>query len=145
MTTEPGSYRLASPFGYRSDPINGTSRMHTGMDFSCDPGNPVYATGDGTVIQVKSDFYGYGNHVEVDHGFGYVTRYAHLSVMYAHVGQKVKRGDCVGLSGQSGRVTGPHLHYEVIYRRDYVNPAAYLDLNISPEDYATMVRNPNKR
>ena len=145
MSTAPGSFHLSSPFGYRSDPITGSSKMHTGMDFSCDPGNPVYATGDGTVILVESDFYGYGNHIEVDHGFGYVSRYSHLSDMYAYVGQKVSRGDCIALSGKSGRVTGPHLHYEVLYRNDFVNPSAYMDLDISPEDYEAMVRKPAGR
>ena len=142
MSTEPGTFNLSSPFGFRSDPINGTSKMHTGVDFSCDPGNPVYATGDGTVILVESDFYGYGNHIEVDHGFGYISRYSHLADMFAYVGQKVSRGDCIALSGKSGRVTGPHLHYEVLYRNDFVNPASYMDLDISPEDYAAMVRKP---
>ena len=145
MSTAPGSFNLSSPFGYRSDPITGESKMHTGMDFSCDPGNPVYATGDGTVILVESDFYGYGNHIEVDHGFGYVSRYSHLADMYAYVGQKVRRGDCIALSGKSGRVTGPHLHYEILYRNDFVNPSAYMDLDISPEDYAAMVRKPAGR
>jgi len=142
MSTDPGTFRMSSPFGYRSDPITGVSKMHTGMDFSCDPGNPVYATGDGVVTMVESDFYGYGNHIEVDHGFGYVTRYSHLSDMYVYVGQKLRRGDCIALSGKSGRVTGPHLHYEVMYRRDFVNPAAYMDLTITPGDYAAMVRKP---
>ena len=141
----PGSFRQSSPFGYRSDPILGISKMHTGMDFSCDPGNPVYAVGDGTVILVESDFYGYGNHIEVDHGFGYVSRYSHLADMFAYVGQKVSRGDCIALSGKSGRVTGPHLHFEIMYRHDYVNPAAYMDLDILPEDYFAMVRKPDKR
>ena len=145
MSTAPGSFNLSSPFGYRSDPITGASKMHTGMDFSCDPGNPVYATGDGTVILVESDFYGYGNHIEVDHGFGYVSRYSHLADMFAYVGQKVRRGDCIALSGKSGRATGPHLHYEVIYRHDYVNPAGYMDLEILPEDYNSMVRKPERR
>jgi hypothetical protein len=145
MSTAPGSFHLSSPFGFRSDPITGVSKMHTGMDFSCDPGNPVYATGDGTVILVESDFYGYGNHIEVDHGFGYVSRYSHLSDMFAYVGQKVSRGDCIALSGKSGRVTGPHLHYEILYRDEYVNPAAYMDLDISPEDYDAMVRKPFRR
>ena len=81
----------------------------------------------------------------MDHGFGYVTRYSHLADMYVYVGQPVKRGDCLGTSGRSGRVTGPHLHYEVLYRHDYVNPAAYMDLDISPEDYAAMVRKPFRR
>ena len=145
MSTAPGTFRLSSPFGYRSDPITGASKMHTGMDFSCDPGNPVYATGDGTVILVESDFYGYGNHIEVDHGFGYVSRYSHLADMFAYVGQQVRRGDCIALSGKSGRVTGPHLHYEILYRNGYVNPSAYMDLDITPEDYDAMVRKPPRR
>ena len=145
MSTAPGSFNLSSPFGFRSDPITGVSKMHTGMDFSCDPGNPVYATGDGTVILVESDFYGYGNHIEVDHGFGYVSRYSHLADMFAYVGQKVRRGDCIALSGKSGRVTGPHLHYEILYRNDFVNPSAYMDLDVSPEDYEAMVRKPAGR
>lgn len=145
MSTAPGSFNLSSPFGFRSDPITGESKMHTGMDFSCGPGNPVYATGDGTVTVVESDFYGYGNHIEVDHGFGYVSRYSHLADMFAYVGQQVRRGDCIALSGKSGRVTGPHLHYEVLYRNDYVNPSAYMDLDISPEDYDAMVRKPAGR
>ena len=145
MSTAPGTFHLSSPFGYRSDPITGVSKMHTGMDFSCDPGNPIYATGDGTVVLVESDFYGYGNHIEVDHGFGYVSRYSHLADMFAYVGQKVSRGDCIALSGKSGRVTGPHLHYEILYRNDFVNPSAYMDLDILPEDYEAMVRKPAGR
>ena len=145
MNTDPRTYRMSSPFGYRSDPITGAGKMHTGMDFSCDPGNPVYATGDGTVVRVESDFYGYGNHIEVDHGFGYVSRYSHLSDMYAYVGQHVSRGECIALSGRSGRVTGPHLHYEIMYRGDFVNPSAYMDLTISPQDYAAMVHRPPHR
>ena len=145
MSTAPGSFFLSSPFGYRKDPITGENKMHTGMDFSCIPGNPVYATGDGTVIQVESDFYGYGNHIEVDHGFGYVSRYSHLADMFTYVGQQVRRGDCIALSGRSGRVTGPHLHYEILYRNGYVNPSAYMDLDILPEDYEAMVRKPAGR
>lgn len=144
MNTDPSTYRLTSPFGYRSDPILGIGKRHTGMDFACPPGNPVYATGDGTVITVKHDRGGYGNHVEVDHGFGYITRYAHLSRTDVEEGQKVSRGDCLGLSGRSGRITGPHLHYEVIYRKDYVNPGLYMDLTISPKDYFELVRKPEK-
>ena len=145
MDPRPGSFVLTSPFGVRVDPITGEGRMHNGMDFACPPGNPIYATGDGIVILVENSFTGYGNHVEVDHGFGYVTRYSHMSVMYAYVGQRITRGDCVGLSGQSGRATGPHLHYEVIYRGNYVNPRGYMDLDISPEDYAAIIRRPSGR
>ena len=142
MNTDPSTYRLSSPFGFRSDPILGIGKSHTGMDFACPPGNPIYVTGDGTVVAVKHDRGGYGNHVEVDHGFGYVTRYAHMSRIDVEEGQKLSRGDCVGLSGKSGRITGPHLHYEVIYRKDYVNPALYMDLTIEPKDYFEMVRRP---
>ncbi|MBR6883612.1 MAG: M23 family metallopeptidase [Bacteroidales bacterium] len=142
MNTDPDTYRMTSPFGGRSDPITGAGKMHTGMDFACPPGNPVYATGDGTVTLVESDFYGYGNHIEIDHGFGYESRYSHLEAMYVFPGQKVRRGDCIATSGRSGRVTGPHLHYEVMYRGEYVNPAAFMDLDLSPEDYAAMVRKP---
>jgi len=143
MSTEPGSYVLTSPFGYRSDPILGGGKMHTGMDFACPPGNLVYATGDGVVIKVAHEFYGYGNHIEVDHGYGYVTRYAHLSTTDVEEGQAVRRGDFIGRSGRSGRITGPHLHYEVIYRKEYVNPANFMDLDIDPADYAGMVRKPS--
>ena len=142
MNTDPSTYRLSSPFGYRSDPILGIGKRHTGMDFACPPGNPVYATGDATVVLVQHDRGGYGNHVELDHGFGYRTRYAHLSRIDVEEGQAVRRGDCLGLSGRSGRITGPHLHYEVIYRKDYVNPYLYMDLTIPAEDYAAMVRKP---
>jgi murein DD-endopeptidase MepM/ murein hydrolase activator NlpD len=144
MNTDPSTYRMTSPFGLRADPILGIGKRHTGMDFACPPGNPVYATGDGTVSLVKHERGGYGNHIEVDHGFGYVTRYAHLSRTDVEVGQKVSRGDCLGPSGRSGRITGPHLHYEVIYRKNYVNPALYMDLTIPSKDYFELVRKPAK-
>jgi hypothetical protein len=139
------TYRLSSTFGYRSDPFTGHSKRHTGMDFACKPGNPIYVTGDGIVTKVVTDRRkGYGFHVEVEHGFGYKTRYAHMSRIDVSVGDHLKRGDCVGLSGNTGRSSGPHLHYEVHYRRDYMNPALYMDLDISPEDYFTMVRKPEQ-
>ena len=142
MSTDRSTYRLSSPFGYRADPILGIGKRHTGMDFACDPGNPLYAVGDGTIIKVAHEGKGYGNHVEIDHGFGYVSRYAHMSRIDVVEGQKVSRGDCIGLSGRSGRVTGPHLHFEIMYRKDYVNPALYMDLDIPAEDYAAMVHKP---
>lgn len=143
--TDTDTYRLSSGFGYRSDPFTGRSKRHTGMDFACKPGNPIYATGDGVVVKVATDRKaGYGFHVEVDHGFGYRTRYAHMSRIDVSVGQQLKRGDCVGLTGNTGRSSGPHLHYEVMYRKEYQNPAQYLDLTISPADYLTMVRKPEQ-
>jgi murein DD-endopeptidase MepM/ murein hydrolase activator NlpD len=134
-------YRLSSTFGFRSDPFTGRSTRHSGVDFALKPGNPIYATGDGVVEKVKYEFFGYGNHVLIDHGFGYKTRYAHLKSISVVEGMKVKRGECIGESGNSGRSSGPHLHYEVIYKDKHVNPANYYDLTITPEEYSTMVHN----
>lgn len=141
ITPDPSIYRLSSSFGYRSDPFTGRSKRHTGVDFAMKPGNPIYATGDGVIESVKFEFFGYGNQVVVDHGFGYKTRYAHLKSVGVVEGMKVKRGECIGESGNSGRSSGPHLHYEVIYKGSPVNPANYFDLTITPEEYATMVQN----
>lgn len=134
-------YRLSSSFGFRKDPFSGRSKRHTGVDFALKPGNPIYATGDGVVESVKFEFFGYGNQVVINHGFGYKTRYAHLKSIGVTEGMKVKRGECIGESGNSGRSSGPHLHYEVLYKDNYVNPANYYDLTITPEEYSTMVQN----
>ncbi len=134
-------YRLSSSFGYRNDPFSGRRKRHTGVDFALKPGNRLYATGDGVVESVKFELFGYGNQVVIDHGFGYKTRYAHMKSVNVVEGMKVKRGECIGLSGNSGRSSGPHLHYEVMYKGNYVNPANYYDLTITPEEYATMVQN----
>ena len=140
ITPDPKIYRLSSRFGYRSDPFSGRTKHHTGVDFALKPGNPVYATGDGVVVNVKFELFGYGNQVLIDHGFGYKTRYAHLKSVGVGEGMKVKRGECIGLSGNSGRSSGPHLHYEVLYKGNYVNPSNYFDLSITPEEYGTMVQ-----
>ena len=133
-------YRLSSSFGYRKDPFTGRSKRHTGVDFALKPGNPIYSTGDGVVESVKFEFFGYGNQVVIDHGFGYKTRYAHLKTIGVVEGMKVKRGECIGESGNSGKSTGPHLHYEVMYKGRHVNPSNYYDLTITPDEYATMVQ-----
>ena len=137
-------YRISSTFGYRSDPISGVSKMHTGFDFACKPGNPVYASGDGVVSSVSFDLFNYGNSVVIDHGFGYKTRYAHLKTIFVAEGMKLKRGECIGESGNSGKSTGPHLHSEVIYRGRFVNPVNYFDLEMPVEEYASMVKNTAK-
>ena len=126
---DPAKYKLSSTFGYRTDPFTGRAKMHTGLDFAMKVGNPVYATGDGVVESVKFEFFGYGNSVTIDHGFGYKTIYAHLNSVNVIEGMKVKRGDCIAESGKSGRSSGPHLHYEVVYKGQKVNPANYLDLS----------------
>jgi len=141
VNPDPTKYRLSSGFGYRSDPFSGRTARHTGVDFAMKTGNPIYVTGDGVVESVKFEFFGYGNHVVIDHGFGYKTRYAHLKSIGVVEGMKVKRGECIGLSGNSGKSSGPHLHYEVIYKGNHVNPSNYYDLTITPEEYATMVQN----
>lgn len=133
-------YRISSTFGYRSDPFSGRSTFHKGVDFAMKSGNPIYATGDGVVEKVSFEFFGYGNSVIIDHGFGYKTRYAHLKSIGVVEGMKVKRGECIGESGNSGKSSGPHLHYEVIYKDRPVNPYNYYDLDMTPEEYATMVQ-----
>ena len=132
-------FRLSSSFGYRSDPISGKTRMHTGFDFALKPGNPVYATGDGVVASVTFDLFNYGNSIVIDHGFGYKTRYAHLKTVLVTEGMKIKRGECIAESGNTGKSTGPHLHYEVMYKGKYVNPVNYSDLDMPIEEYSSMV------
>lgn len=104
--------KTASGYGVRIDPIYKTTKFHAGMDFSASPGTPVYATGDGVVVKAGWET-GYGNTIEVNHGFGYLTRYAHLSAYKVRPGQKVVRGEVIGAVGSTGKSTGPHLHYEV--------------------------------
>lgn len=131
--------QMASGYGYRSDPIYGTSKFHEGMDFSAPPGTHVHATGNGRVISAGWNS-GYGNLVEIDHGYGYVTRYAHLSKMHVRPGQTVARGDLIGEVGNTGKSTGPHLHYEVRLRGEPQNPVNYYFMDLTPEQYDEMIR-----
>ena len=140
MCPDREKFRVSSSFGYRSDPFSKRTTRHTGVDFAMKPGNLLYATGDGVVESVKFELWGYGNQVVIDHGFGYKTRYAHMSTVAVVEGMKIKRGECIGLSGNSGKSSGPHLHYEVIYKGAHVNPANYYDLDITVNEYATMVQ-----
>lgn len=138
---ESGKYRISSPFGRRSDPVRkATVAFHDGMDFATFLGNPVYCTGDGVVERVRYQFFGYGNEVIIDHGFGYKTRYAHLNSIDVVKGQALKRGQKIGAVGSTGKSTGPHLHYEVIYKGKPINPSPFMDLTIKPEEYLSMVR-----
>lgn len=129
---------MASGYGYRVDPIYGTAKFHEGMDFSAAVGTPVYATGDGVVKQTGWNS-GYGNSIEIDHGYDYLTRYAHLSKSYVTRGQQIKRGDLIGLVGSTGKSTGPHLHYEVRYKNRAMNPVHYYFQDLTPEQYAIMI------
>ena len=140
INPDPAVYRLSSGFGYRSDPFTKRTKLHAGVDFALKPGNPVYSTGDGVVESVKLEFFGYGNSIVIDHGFGYKTRYAHMKNISVAEGMKIKRGECIGESGNSGRSSGPHLHYEVIYKDRPVNPTNYYDLGITSDEYSAMVQ-----
>lgn len=132
--------RLSSGFGYRIDPILKIRRPHRGVDFSIPKGSPVYATGDGTVVLVRSSFSGYGKQIEIDHGFGYKTKYAHLNEFLVKKGQKIKRGELIAYSGNTGKSTAPHLHYEVHVNRKATNPVHYFYLDIDPEEYKEVLR-----
>ena len=134
-----GSYRLSSPFGGRTDPIYGGGEFHQGQDFACDRGNPVYATGGGRVEKVDYKFNGYGNEVVINHGFGYRTRYAHLNTIKVTEGMELERGDIIGTVGSSGKSTGPHLHYEVMYRDRRLNPMLFMDMTMSVPEFKAMV------
>lgn len=131
--------KTASGYGWRIDPIYNTRRFHEGMDFSAAVGTPVYATGNATVKEVGWQ-QGYGNTIVLDHGFGYVTRYAHLSKISVAKGQKVVRGENIGEVGNTGKSTGPHLHYEVIYKGQVQNPVNYYFMDLTPEEYDRMIQ-----
>ncbi|MFN3405769.1 MAG: M23 family metallopeptidase [Cytophagaceae bacterium] len=127
--------RLVSGFGMRIHPIYKVKMMHTGCDFSCPKGTPIYATGDGVVKLVTTNLGGYGKEIEIDHGYGYITKYAHLDGFKVKVGQKVKRGELIGYSGNTGSSTAPHLHYEVMYNGKKVDPVHYFFIDLSPGEY----------
>lgn len=131
--------QMASGYGYRVDPVYGTGKFHEGMDFAAEKGTPVYATGDAIVKEAKWHS-GYGNLVELDHGYNYTTRYAHLSKMLVVAGQQVKRGELIGLVGNTGKSTGSHLHYEVRYKGIPQNPVNYYFYDLTPEKYNEMIK-----
>ena len=131
--------RTASGYGMRIDPIYKTAKFHAGMDFSANTGTPVYATGNGTVSKVGWES-GYGKMIRIKHGFGYETWYAHLSAFNVRVGQKVVRGEVIGEVGNTGKSTGPHLHYEVHVKGKVVNPMNYYFMDLSAEDYDRMIQ-----
>jgi len=133
------SMRVTSPFGYRMHPIRGRVIFHEGIDFSGPMGEPVYSASNGTVESVQRAFFGYGNMVVIDHGFGYKTKYAHLKTILVAEGQHINRGDQLGTLGNSGLSTGPHLHYEVLLRNKHVNPWMYLNNDMTGEEYRTLV------
>ncbi len=130
--------RMASGYGWRSDPFTKARKKHWGMDFTAPRGTPIYATGDGVIARADQRSSGYGKHIRIDHGFGYISLYAHMSKYNVRRGQKVKRGDLIGFVGNTGRSQAPHLHYEIIKNGTKINPINFYYGNLSPEEFEAM-------
>jgi len=130
--------RMASGYGWRSDPFTKARKKHYGMDFTAPRGTPIYASGNGKVIRADQGSLGYGKHIRIDHGFGYISLYAHMSKYNVRKGQKVKRGDLIGFVGNTGRSQAPHLHYEVHKNGKKINPINFYYGNLSPEEFEAM-------
>ena len=131
--------RMASGFGYRTDPFTKKRRKHWGMDFTAKKGVPIYATGNGVIKRADNRSSGYGKHIRIDHGFGYVSLYAHLSKYNVRRGQKVKRGYLIGYVGNTGRSRGPHLHYEIFKDKKRINPLNFYYGNLSQKEFDALV------
>jgi murein DD-endopeptidase MepM/ murein hydrolase activator NlpD len=132
--------RIASGYGYRIDPIYKTVKMHSGLDFSAPQGTPIYATADGTVATAGNLGNGYGNHVIIDHGYGYETLYGHMVRVKTRRGARVKRGDLIGYVGSSGKSTGPHCHYEVHKNGQKVDPVYFFYNDLSPQQFDELLK-----
>ena len=133
--------RVASGFGYRTDPFTKARKFHWGMDFTARRGTPVYASGDGIVSRADNTATGYGKHIRIDHGYGYESLYAHLFDYNVRKGQRVKRGDLIGFVGSTGRSEAPHLHYEIFKDNERINPINFYYGNLTPEEFAIMLQN----
>ncbi|CAI8214835.1 MAG TPA: peptidase M23 [Flavobacteriaceae bacterium] len=127
--------RMASGYGYRTDPFTKKRKMHYGMDFTASRGTPIYASGNGVVKRADNRSAGYGKHIRIDHGFGYVSLYAHLNKYNVKRGQKVKRGDIIGYVGSTGRSVGPHLHYEILKDGRKINPLNFYYGQLSAAEF----------
>lgn len=132
-------YGISSHFGYRTDPFYKVNKMHNGVDFSGPKGSPIHATGDGVVERTMKSKTGYGNNVIINHGHGYKTRYAHLNSINVKKGQKITRGQQIGTMGNTGKSSGPHLHYEVLKNNVPVNPINFFYNDLTPEMYDKVV------
>lgn len=136
--------RIASGFGWRNDPFTKVKKFHYGMDFTAPRGTPVYATGDGRIERADNSATGYGNHIRLDHGYGYVSLYAHLYKYNVRVGQRVKRGDVIAFVGSTGRSEAPHLHYEIYKDGERINPINFYYGNLSPEEFDQVLEQAQK-
>lgn len=132
--------RIASGYGMRNDPFTKERKMHYGMDFTAPRGTPVYATGDGKVVRADDQSTGFGNHIRIDHGHGYISLYAHLHKYNVKKGQRVKRGDLIGFVGSTGRSEAPHLHYEIYKDDERINPINFYYGNLSPEEFDAILK-----
>jgi murein DD-endopeptidase MepM/ murein hydrolase activator NlpD len=132
--------RIASGFGMRIDPVYGTVKMHKGLDFTAPQGTPIYATGNGTVELAGESGDGYGNHVVINHGYGYETLYGHMLKVKVSPGQKVERGEVIGWVGSSGKSTGPHCHYEVHINGQEVDPVYFFYNDLTPEQFDRILK-----
>lgn len=127
--------RMASGYGMRSDPFTKVRKMHWGMDFTAPRGTPIYASGDGVVVRADSESSGYGKHIRIDHGYGYLSLYAHLYKYNVNKNQKVKRGDIIGFVGSTGRSEAPHLHYEIFKDNERINPINFYYGSLTAEEF----------
>lgn len=132
--------RVASGYGYRIDPVYKTTKFHAGLDFSAPQGTPIYATADGTVTTAGNSGNGYGNHVIINHGYGYETLFGHMVRVKARNGQVVKRGEVIGWVGSTGKSTGPHCHYEVHKNGEKINPIYFFFNDLSPEQFDLLLK-----
>ena len=132
--------RMASGYGMRSDPFTKVRKMHYGMDFSAPRGTPIYASGDGVVERADNTATGYGNHIRINHGYGYESLYAHLYKYNVRKNQKVKRGELIGFVGSTGRSEGPHLHYEVFKDGERINPINFYYGSLTAEEFNEMLQ-----
>lgn len=136
--------RMASGYGWRSDPFTKARKMHWGMDFTALRGTPVFASGDGEVTRADNNASGYGKHVRIEHGYGYMSLYSHLSSYNVKRGQHVKRGDLIGFVGSTGRSEAPHLHYEVWKDGDRINPINFYYGSLTAEEFENMLKIANQ-
>ncbi|MDE6560580.1 MAG: M23 family metallopeptidase [Muribaculaceae bacterium] len=132
-------YTMSSGYGYRRDPLYGTAKFHEGLDFAAATGTPVFATAD-AVVEVAERKDAYGNCIDLNHGYNYVTRYAHLSQILVKPGQHVKRGEMIGKVGSTGKSIGSHLHYEVRFKGEPQNPVNYYFMDLTPQQYLDMIQ-----
>ena len=132
--------RIASGFGSRIDPVYKIQKFHAGLDFTAPQGTPIYATAEGRVKVANYNEGGFGNHVVIDHGYGYETLYGHMVRIKARVGHQIKRGEVIGWVGNTGKSTGPHCHYEVHKNGTPVDPVYFFYNDLTPEQFDRMLK-----